>query len=214
MAEARINLPEQGRVQAERVLHRPAGREGQDAAIVEQQPGRIVFRTTKPHAGRQRADGGRGFPKGVVIEPAATQKLDAMLQDDPALRVAAIGGGLVLLYYLLAWLLVGRDPPRGTIIPLFAPPPGMSAAAVRFVEDMTFDDRVFAAAIVGLGVNGHLKLVDNGGSQELHHIKSTSRSTMPSGRSRAAVRRALRRSRSTIPTTRRSPTRGPRCINR
>ncbi len=74
---------------------------------------------------------------------------------------------------MLAWLLVGRDPLRGTIIPLFAPPPGMSAAAVRFVEDMVFDDRVFAAAIVGLGVNGHLKLVDKGGSQELHHIKST-----------------------------------------
>jgi uncharacterized membrane protein YgcG len=49
----------------------------------------------------------------------------------------------------------------------------MSAAAVRFVEDMTFDDRVFTAAIVGLGVNGRLKLVDRAGDQELHHIKGT-----------------------------------------
>ena len=72
---------------------------------------------------------------------------------------------MVILLYLLAWLLVGRDPPRwGTIIPLFAPPAGMSAVggALR-PQDMTFDDRVFTAAIVGLGVNGHLKLVDRGG---------------------------------------------------
>jgi uncharacterized membrane protein YgcG len=50
----------------------------------------------------------------------------------------------------------------------------MSAAAVRFVEDMTFDDRVFTAAIVGLGVNGRLKLVDHRSEQELHHLKGTS----------------------------------------
>ena len=33
-----------------------------------------------------------------------------------------------------AWLRVGRDPRRGTVIPLFAPPDGMSAAAVRYVS--------------------------------------------------------------------------------
>jgi uncharacterized membrane protein YgcG len=37
---------------------------------------------------------------------------------------------------------------------------------------MTFDDRVFAAAVVGLGVNGHLKLSDRGGLQELRQVKS------------------------------------------
>ena len=117
-----------------------------------------------------------------------------MLQDDPALRIAAIGGGVVILFYLLAWLLVGRDPARGTIIPLFAPPAGMSAAAVRFVEDMTFDDRVFTAAIVGLGVNGHLKLVDRAGEQELHQIKGT----RPIDTAEQAVESALFAKKSTV----------------
>jgi uncharacterized membrane protein YgcG len=174
LAEARINLPDKVEFTQSALYTGPQGARGQDARIVEQQPGRIVFRTIRPMQVANGLTVAVGFPKGVVIEPAWTQKLDAMLQDDPALRVAAIGGGLVLLYYLLAWLLVGRDPPRGTIIPLFAPPPGMSAAAVRFVEDMTFDDRVFASSIVGLGVNGHLKLIDKGSRQELHHIASAS----------------------------------------
>jgi hypothetical protein len=47
----------------------------------------------------------------------------------------------------------------------------MSAAAVRFVNEMTFDDRVFTAAIVGLGVNGHLRLVDREGGKEVRHLK-------------------------------------------
>ena len=96
-----------------------------------------------------------------------------MLQDDPALLIAALGGGAVLLFYLCG-VAPGRPrSARGTIIPLFGPPKGMSAAAVRFVDRMQFDDRVFTAAIVDLGVNGHLKLIDRGGDQEVRHIKGS-----------------------------------------
>jgi len=68
---------------------------------------------------------------------------------------------------------VGRDPRRGIVIPLFAPPAGMSAAAVRYIATMNFDDRVFTAAIVGLGVNGHLKLKGHGDSGVITHVKGT-----------------------------------------
>ena len=174
VAEARINLPDKVEFKQSAFYTGPQGAQGKDATIVEQQPGRIVFRTTRPLPVANGLTVAAGFPKGVVLQPTRMQQFQSMLQDDPALRTAAIGGGVVILFYLLAWLLVGRDPPRGTIIPLFAPPEGMSAAAVRFVEDMTFDDRVFTAAIVGLGVNGHLKLVDRAGDQELHRVKGTS----------------------------------------
>jgi uncharacterized membrane protein YgcG len=59
-------------------------------------------------------------------------------------------------------LRVGRDPPSGTIIPLFGPPDGISAAAVRYVERMAYDARCFTAAIIDLGVNGHLRLTGSG----------------------------------------------------
>ena len=173
VAEARINLPDKVEFKQSAFYTGAQGAQGRDATIVEQQPGRIVFRTTKPLPVASGLTVAAGFPKAVVMQPTGMQQFQSMLQDDPALRTAAIGGGVVILFYLLAWVLVGRDPARGTIIPLFAPPAGMSAAAVRFVEDMTFDDRVFTAAIVGLGVNGHLKLVDRGHDQELRQIKGT-----------------------------------------
>jgi hypothetical protein len=171
VAEARITLPERVAFIRNALYTGPQGARGKDAILVEQQPGRIVFRTTRPLPVANGLTVAAAWQKGVVAEPTQRQQLEAMLKDDPALLPAVVGGGLVIGYYLLAWFLVGRDPPRGTIIPLFAPPKGMSAAAVRFVYEMGFDDRVFTAAIVGLGVNGHLRLIDRGGDQQVLHVK-------------------------------------------
>ena len=197
VAEARINLPDKVEFKQTAFYTGAQGTTGRDATIVEQRPGRIVFRTTRPLPVAHGLTVAAGFPKAVVLQPTAMQQFHSMLQDDPALRIAAIGAGAVILFYLLAWALFGRDPARGTIIPLFAPPAGMSAAAVRFVEDMTFDDRVFTAAIVGLGVNGRLKLVDHRTEQELHHLKGTS----PIDAAEQAVEIALFAKRSTVALT-------------
>ena len=37
----------------------------------------------------------------------------------------------VLIYFLVAWTQVGIDPDAGTIIPLYGPPSGISAAEMR-----------------------------------------------------------------------------------
>ena len=58
---------------------------------------------------------------------------------------------------------MGRDPARGTIIPLFTPPPGFSPAAVRFVERLGFDHKAFAAAVVDMAVKGYLLIQEDGG---------------------------------------------------
>ena len=80
-----------------------------------------------------------------------------------------MGLAVVLAFYGFAWARFGRDPPRGTIIPLFGPPDGMSAAAVRFVERMNFDARCFTAAIIDLGVNGHIRLTGDGKQTVIEH---------------------------------------------
>ena len=172
----------------------PQGARGRDATIVEQKPGFIVFRTTKPLPVANGLTVAAGWPKGVVQEPTQMQKIEAVLKDDPALLTAGVGGGLVIGFYLLAWFLVGRDPRKGTIIPLFGPPKGMSAAGVGFVHGMGMDKRTFAAAIVGLGVNGRLKLVDRGQTQVLRHLKSGK----PADAAEQAVETALFASRSSV----------------
>ena len=48
MAEARIHLPENVPIMQSAIYTGPQGARGRDATIVEQKPGFIVFRTTKP----------------------------------------------------------------------------------------------------------------------------------------------------------------------
>ena len=194
VAEARINLPERVEFKQSAIYTGPQDARGKDATVVEQQPGRIVFRTTRALPVANGLTVAAAWPKGIVAEPTGRQQIEAVLSDDPELIAAAVGGGSVLAFYLLAWFLVGRDPRRGTVIPLFAPPAGMSAASVRFVNEMGFDDRVFAAAIVGLGVSGRLKMTDDNGSKELHHLKKGK----PADLAEQAAERALFAQRSTV----------------
>jgi uncharacterized membrane protein YgcG len=194
MAEARIHLPENVSIMQSAIYTGPQGGRGRDAVVVEQKPGFIVFRTTKPLPVANGLTVAAGWPKGVVQEPTQMQKIEAALKDDPALLTAGVGGGLVIGFYLLAWFLVGRDPRKGKIIPLFGPPKGMSAAGVGFVHGMGMDKRTFAAAIVGLGVNGRLKLVDRGETPVLRHLKSGK----PADAAEQAVETALFASRSSV----------------
>ncbi|AMN39600.1 DUF2207 domain-containing protein [Rhodoplanes sp. Z2-YC6860] len=170
VAEARITLPEAVPIQQSAIYTGPQGAAGKDAIIVEQKPGLIVFRTTKRLPVANGLTVAAGWQKGVVAEPTTMQRIEAILHDEPALKFAAVGGGLVIGFYLIVWLLFGRDPRRGTIIPLFGPPEGMSAAGVRFVHEMGMDDRVFSAGIVGLGVNRCLKLFDRSNGQSIQRL--------------------------------------------
>jgi uncharacterized membrane protein YgcG len=128
-----------------------------------------VFRTTRALPPGHGLTVAAAWPKGIVAAPTASQQTGWWLQDNLPGVVAGIGLAVVLAFYVFAWALVGRDPPRGTIIPLFGPPNGMSAAAVRFVERMGFDGRCFTAAIIDLGVNGHIKLTGDGKQTVIEH---------------------------------------------
>jgi uncharacterized membrane protein YgcG len=162
VAEARITLPDAVPFKATSVYTGPQGSTAKDAAIVARQPGVIMFQTTHalpPNSGLTVAV---SWQKGVVTAPTSSQEAQWWLTDNLPAVVAGLGGIVVILYYLFAWLRVGRGPPAGTIIPLFAPPEGMSAAAVRYVERMKFDDCCFTAAIVDLAVAGHVQLSGTG----------------------------------------------------
>src|SRR5262249_30893461 len=132
-AEARITLPASVPFRQSAFYTGPQGARGQDARIVEQQPGRIVFRTTRPLPARNGLTVAAAWEKGIVTPPTSAHLGGYWLADNLALVIAAVGFVLVLAYYVLAWLRVGRDPPSGTIIPLFGPPAGMSPAATRYI---------------------------------------------------------------------------------
>lgn len=160
MVEARITLPDSVPFRQTAIYTGPQGGKGRDATIVDQQPGRIVFRTTRMLPQRNGLTVAAAWQKGVVEPPTQTRLLQHWIEDNRGLVAAVLGLALMIAYYIFAWLRVGRDPPTGTIIPLFAPPDEMSPAAVRYVDQMAFDDRCFAVAIIDLGVKGHLQIVE------------------------------------------------------
>jgi hypothetical protein len=160
-AEVRIRLP-QAVPWGQRTIY--TGRQGEqnehDGEIVSERPGEIVFRTTRPLGSEEGFTVAIAFPKGVVTPPTPPTAARLWFQDyGPAIAAILALIGLAIFYFI-AWKRAGRGPLPGTVVPLFEPPAGLSAAAVRYVRRMGYDNRVFAAAIVESGVKGKLRLVE------------------------------------------------------
>ena len=119
-----------------------------------------VFRSTRELAPGEGMSVVVGFPTGIVKPSASTGD---WLSDHRDTLVPAFGALLVLVYNFLAWNAVGRDPKKGTIIPLFHPPESASPALAHWVHQMGWKQNgwtAFTASIFDLGVKG-LVTVDN-----------------------------------------------------
>lgn len=145
----------------------PAGAQGRHFQAGVTPEGRAHFRTTRPLAPREGFTIVVGWPKGFVAPPAATARAVYFLRDHLSLIASALGLAVILGYYLLVWWAVGRDPAQGTVVPLYTPPDNLSPAAMRFVAEMGYDDRVFASALISLAVKGHLAITEEGGKYTL-----------------------------------------------
>lgn len=133
----------------------PAGARGRDyrAAIAD---GVFEFATTKPLGVREGLTIVALFPKGLVAAPTWFDRVSYWVFDNRGGAVGVAGAVLALGFLWWRWLRVGRDPLPGPRFPRYDAPPGLSAAAVRYVDRMRFDSRCFAAAVLDLGSRGYL----------------------------------------------------------
>lgn len=85
-------------------------------------------------------------------------------------------GGLLtllgLVWWIWSWRRVGKDPPRGLIIPRWEPPEGVSPGLARYLYRRAYDELCFTAAILGLAAKGWLKITapvsSKDGPYEIH----------------------------------------------
>ena len=162
-ASATILLPSPARFGERSVYTGAQGATGASARVSEEAPGRIAFETTAPLGPYEGLTVAAAFPKGVVEPPSAQRRVGWLLADWAAPLVALVGLGGLGAFLLRIWRRVGRDPPEGTVVPIFAPPDGLTPAAMRYVVEQKLDDRAFTAALVDAAVKGHVRLVEDDG---------------------------------------------------
>ncbi|MFP5257472.1 MAG: DUF2207 domain-containing protein [Acidobacteriota bacterium] len=155
-ATARIVLPPGAEIRQYAAYTGPMGARGEDYAVDTAEPGVFTCETTSPLSPGEGLTVAVAFQKGLIALPTPAQRALA----NQGFRMAASGLAVVTVFSLTAWWLVGRDPTRGLIVPLFAPPQGISAPAARYVRRMGFDDKTFCAGLVQMAVAGGLIIED------------------------------------------------------
>jgi hypothetical protein len=154
---ARVVLPEGAVIDRTAAYTGVAGSTESAVTITRESDRTAIFRTKgalEPGEGMTFAV---SFQSGVVAYP---QGVDALLQSVSDLRevwLPVLAVILLLAYNLSAWWRVGRDPPKGTIIPLFYPPRDFSPALTHYVHKWGFGNSgwtAMTAAIFNLGVKG------------------------------------------------------------
>ena len=67
--------------------------------------------------------------------------------------------GALAAYYLIAWLLVGWNRSKVSVVVRYTPPDNMSPAAMRFIYTMGADGRTYTAILARLAARGLMEIV-------------------------------------------------------
>lgn len=149
----------------------PRGSKNRDAEI-SISANEVRLETTRPLQTGEGLTAAVGWPKGHVA-------FGSWKERNPGWIAFALGMGLVLLYYIVAWFFSGRDTPAGIVIPRFEPPPGMTPAEVRRLARMGLDIKGFASEIVDLAVKGILIIRESEGRFSLSMQREPSPGNLP-----------------------------------
>ncbi|UYN99583.1 MAG: DUF2207 domain-containing protein [Devosia sp.] len=164
-AVARIRLPAGAIIEDIAAYTGPAGSTESAVTIDRNSDDIVTFRTQRALGAGEGLTVAASFQKGIITYPEGADALMQALSDQRETWLPALAVVLLLLYNFTAWLRVGRDPPKGTIIPLFHPPRDFSPALTHYVNKWGFGHSgwtAMTAAIFNLGVKGLVK-VDNAG---------------------------------------------------
>jgi uncharacterized membrane protein YgcG len=182
-AKAVIDLPPGARILQYSGYTGYQGDHGRDF-VAQTGDHKIIFATTRGLAPREGLTVAVAWPKGVVQMPSSQEKMGYFLKDNLSAGIGLLWLLILGGFFLVAWFRVGRDPAKGTIIPLFSPPKDMTPPAARFLVRMGFDHKAFAAAVVDMGVKGYLQIKEEDGDYTL--IRRAPATPLPATEKRVA----------------------------
>jgi len=156
-ASFRISLPEGADIFADKVSTY-TGRRGSKESMARQ-TGAASFETT------ETLSSGEGFTVAVPFAKGAVQshKYRPAPTVSPVQIVALIAGGILfiafLLYLILTWFAVGKDP-KDVIVTEFAPPEAISPAFMRSLWERGEDNKMFATALISLAMKNKIEILE------------------------------------------------------
>ncbi len=180
-AEATIHLPQGANIIQHAAYTGAQGATGTAASAHQMANNVISFETDAPLGPEEGLTIAAGFSKGVITPPSATDKTQNFLRDNASTGIAIFGVLSLIVFFVLVWWRVGRDPARGTVIPLFGPPQNFSAAGTRFVCHMGYDRKGFAAALIAMAVKGYMMIAEDDGE---YTLTRTNKNAIDAGLSR------------------------------
>ncbi|MDD4955952.1 MAG: DUF2207 domain-containing protein, partial [Candidatus Omnitrophica bacterium] len=135
-----------------------AGSKEQAVSVSRDDSGRIIFVSTGKFSPGEGLTIVTTWPKGYVKEPSFEKKAAYFLRDNSGGICAVISLLILAGYYLFVWSRVGRDPVKGTIIPLYEPPNNLSPSPVRYIMKMGFDNKIVVRTIINMAVKGYVRI--------------------------------------------------------
>jgi uncharacterized membrane protein YgcG len=134
--------------------------------------GRVHFETTRPFKEGENLTIFVPIDKGVLPAPSVEERRKAWIGDNLPAAIAIGGFACVAVLQTLMWVLFGRDPGKGAIVPRAEPPTdpetgrALSPAEVRFVKDMEFGPPCVMSGVIDMGVKGYLTINESDGKEE------------------------------------------------
>ncbi|QQR38119.1 DUF2207 domain-containing protein [Devosia rhizoryzae] len=160
---ARVTLPEGATIQNLAAYTGAAGSTETAVAITRESDTTAIFRTERELGPGEGMSFAVSFPAGIVAYPKGADALLQTASDTREIWLPILAVIALFAFNFTTWSRIGRDPPKGTVIPLFHPPKGFSPALVHYVHKWGFANSgwtAMTAAIFDLGVKG-LVTIDN-----------------------------------------------------
>lgn len=158
--EVRVHLPKSAKMINNAVYSGPSGSTSNNA-IVQANDSMLIILSEDILVPGEQITFAVSWNKGVIPEPSTLDRLLWFFRSNLNIFTAIIGLLIVFLIYFRRWSKYGRDPRKGTIIPLFDPPMGYSPAVIGFLHRTRMRSALVSATLVNMAIKGALKIVQN-----------------------------------------------------
>lgn len=182
-ASATVSLPNDAVPSKATFYTGPMGSTARDAREVPGSNG-LEFETTRSLGPNEGLTIVLAFDKGLVAAPSSEEITWWFIRDNLNTIIGFGGLAVIFLYYLRSWVAVGRDPPKGIVVPRWDAPEGISPALVNYIDNTGFSGAgwtALSAAALNLAVSGYVELDDLDSSITIRRTKKAIEGKLQAG---------------------------------